>query len=35
VLTEGKPVDFYRKVGFEVFPKYEKKTKKWMYLQIP
>ena len=35
VLTEGKPVDFYRKVGSEVFPKYEKKTKKWMYLQIP
>jgi predicted GNAT family N-acyltransferase len=35
VMTEGKPVEFYRKVGFEVFPKYEKKPKKWMYLKIP
>jgi GNAT superfamily N-acetyltransferase len=36
VLTEGKPVEFYAdKCGFEIFPRFEKKTKKWMYLQIP
>lgn len=35
VMTMGEPVTFYRKVGFEVFPRYEKKEKKWMYLKIP
>jgi len=35
VLTGGKPVLFYKKVGFEIFPKCEKKLRKWMYLQVP
>jgi predicted GNAT family N-acyltransferase len=35
VLTEDRPVEFYKKVGFEIFPRCEKKTKKWMYLLIP
>jgi N-acetylglutamate synthase-like GNAT family acetyltransferase len=35
VFTEGKPVEFYRKCGFSVIPKYEGKEKKWMYIQVP
>jgi len=35
VLTKGKTVEFYKKIGFELFPKYERKVKKWMYLQVP
>jgi len=35
VMTEGKAVEFYGKVGFEIFPKYENKLRKWMYLRIP
>lgn len=35
VMTKGEPVKFYRRVGFETFPKYEAKEKKWMYLKIP
>lgn len=35
VFTEGKPVEFYRKCGFTVISKYEKKEKKWMYIQVP
>jgi predicted GNAT family N-acyltransferase len=35
VYTEGKPVEFYRKCGFGVIPKYEKKDKKWMFIKVP
>lgn len=35
VLTEGKIVDFYKKCNFKVVPKYEKKKKVLMYLQVP
>ena len=35
VFTEGKPVEFYRRCGFSIIPKYEKKEKKWMYIQVP
>jgi len=35
VFTEGKPVEFYKKCGFSVISKYEKKEKKWMYIQVP
>lgn len=35
VMTKGNPVEFYRRIGFEIFPKYENKSKKWMYLKIP
>ena len=35
VLTEGKPVEFYKKSGFAIIPKYKKKEKKWMYIQVP
>jgi predicted GNAT family N-acyltransferase len=35
VLTEGKPVEFYKKCGFEVVPKYENKQRKWLFLQVP
>ena len=35
VLTEGKIVDFYKKCSFKVVPKFEKKKKVLMYLQVP
>jgi predicted GNAT family N-acyltransferase len=35
VFTEGKPVEFYRRCGFSIIPKYEKKEKKWMCIQVP
>lgn len=35
VYTEGKPVEFYKKCGFAVISKYEKKDKKWMFIQVP
>ena len=35
VLTEGKTVEFYKKSGFTTIPKYEKKERKWMYIQVP
>ena len=35
VLTEGETAKFYGKVGFEIFPRYEKRDRKWMYLKIP
>ena len=35
ILTNQKKSEFYQNCGFEMIPKYEKKTKKWMYLPIP
>lgn len=35
VYTEGKPIEFYKKCGFEVISKYEKKDKKWMFIRVP
>lgn len=35
VLTEGEPVKFYEKCSFKIFPRFEKKRRKWMYLQVP
>lgn len=36
VLTQGKPVEFYKKkCNFKVFPRFEKKTRKWMFIQVP
>lgn len=35
VLTEAEVVDFYKKCSFKVVPKFEKKKKVLMYLQVP
>lgn len=35
VYTEGKPVEFYKKCGFAVISKYEKKDRKWMFIHVP
>lgn len=35
VLTEGRPVDFYKKCRFEIALKYDKKERKLMHLQVP
>jgi N-acetylglutamate synthase-like GNAT family acetyltransferase len=34
VFTRGKLSDFYAKCGFQVIPKYEKKDKKWLFIQV-
>lgn len=34
LLTEQSKIGFYKKCGFEMCPKYEKKTKVLMYIQI-
>jgi len=35
VLTKGRQVDFYKKCSFKIIPKYEKKKKVFLYLQMP
>jgi predicted GNAT family N-acyltransferase len=35
ILTNDKKANFYGNCGFEMIPKYERKTGKWMYLPIP
>ena len=35
VLTEGKPVEFYKTCNFRIFPRFERKKRKWMYLKVP
>lgn len=35
IRTNDKKYTFYQTCGFETVPKYEKKSKKWMYLPIP
>jgi len=35
VLSEGEPVKFYKKCSFNIFPRFESKPRKWMYLQVP
>ena len=35
ILTNDKKHVFYMNCGFDMVPKFEKKTKKWMYLPVP
>lgn len=35
VFTKGKLNEFYEKCGFQIIPKYQKREKKWMFIQVP
>jgi predicted GNAT family N-acyltransferase len=34
-MTNGNKSKFYERCGFDMVPKFEKKSKKWMYLALP
>jgi hypothetical protein len=35
ILTNQQKCEFYTSCSFEMVPKFEKKSKKWLYLQVP